>query len=140
MAHEREGLQTYSGQLLRHVPASCAHALEIGCGFGALARLAALRARRVTAIDLSAEMIKVARVRSAGSPNLEFVLGDFLRAGLPVESYDCILTMATLHHLPQDEALMRIKSLLRPGGVLILHDLLAAGGPFTELLGHEAPL
>jgi SAM-dependent methyltransferase len=77
-------------------------------------------------------MIAVARKRSANFPNLEFALCDFLQAPLPVASYDLIITLATLHHLPLEEALSRIKSLLRPGGVLILQDLLAASGPFDR--------
>ncbi|HUQ34172.1 MAG TPA: class I SAM-dependent methyltransferase [Pyrinomonadaceae bacterium] len=132
MARERELPETYADYLLSHVPHGCGEALDIGCGLGAFARRVAGRAARVTAIDLSAEMIAVARKRSANFPNLEFALCDFLQAPLPLESYDLIITLATLHHLPLKEALGRIKSLLRPGGVLILHDLLAASGPFDR--------
>jgi SAM-dependent methyltransferase len=132
MASERELPETYAGYLLRHVPQGCNHVLEIGCGLGAFARSVAGRARSVTAIDLSPEMIAVARKRSANFPNLEFVLGDFLQEPLLLESYDLIITLATLHHLPLVKALSRIKSLLRPGGVLILQDLLAASGPFDR--------
>ena len=128
MASEREAREVYSNHLLRHVSSSCNHLLEIGCGFGAFARAAAHRARHVTALDLSPQMIEVARARSAGCSNLEFVLDDFLQLELPAESYDCIVTLATLHHLPLDEALRKMKAQLRPGGVLILHDLLETSG------------
>jgi SAM-dependent methyltransferase len=127
-ADEHTACEPYSNHLLHSVPASCHHLLEIGCGFGAFARLVTERARHVTAMDLSPQMIEVAKGRSTAYPNLEFVTGDFLQASLPSESYDCIVTVATLHHLPLDEALSRMKSLLCPGGVLIIHDLLAAGG------------
>jgi ubiquinone/menaquinone biosynthesis C-methylase UbiE len=127
-ARERDAREVYSHQLLSHVPLKCNHVLEIGCGFGTFARLVASRARHVTAMDMSPQMINVARERSAAYSNLEFVLGDFLQAELPVESYDCIVTLATLHHMPLKEALSRIKWLLRPGGVLILHDMQAASG------------
>lgn len=125
--HESNVNETYTNQLLSHIPLNCDHVLEIGCGFGAFSRLVAHRARRVTAIDLSSQMINVAKGRSANYSNLEFVPGDFLQADFPAESFDCIITIATLHHLPLSETLKRIKSLLRPGGVFILHDLLAAG-------------
>ena len=134
MAGEREAREVYSDQLLGHVPADCNEMLEIGCGFGAFARAVARRARHVTAMDVSPQMINVARARSLGYPNLEFVLDDFLRAELPVESYDCIVTLATLHHLPLKEAIDRIKSLLRPGGVLILHDMLGASNRIDKAL------
>jgi 2-polyprenyl-3-methyl-5-hydroxy-6-metoxy-1,4-benzoquinol methylase len=128
MAREPEAREPYSNYLLRHLPSDCEHVLEIGCGLGAFAREVARRARRVTAMDLSPQMINVARARSASYTNLEFVLADFLQADLPGESYDCVVTLATLHHLPLAESLKRIKSLLRPGGVLILHDMSAASG------------
>lgn len=133
-AHDGAAPETYSNYLLRQVPVGCNHVLDIGCGFGAFARLVAHRAQRVTAIDLSPQMIEVARGRSAAYSNLEFVLCDFLQANLPAESYDCIVTLATLHHLPLDEAIGKIKSLLRPGGVLILHDMLAHSGHIDKAL------
>jgi ubiquinone/menaquinone biosynthesis C-methylase UbiE len=123
-AHEAEASMWYSDYLLRHVPIDCNRVLEIGCGFGAFTRLVAARARHVTAIDLSPQMIEVARERSKSYSNLEFTLGDFLQLPLPAGSYDSLITIATLHHLPTGEALTKMKSLLRPGGVLVLHDLL----------------
>jgi SAM-dependent methyltransferase len=134
MAGEHEARETYSNYLQSQVPAACNQVLEIGCGFGAFARAVAPRARHVTAMDVSPQMINVARERSASYSNLEFVLKDFLQAHLPAESYDCIVTVATLHHLPLKETLERIKTLLRPGGVLILHDLLAASSHIDRAL------
>jgi ubiquinone/menaquinone biosynthesis C-methylase UbiE len=123
-AHDAEAQVLYSNYLLRHVPVDCKRILEVGCGFGSFTRLVANRAAHVTAIDLSPQMIEVARERSASYSNLEFTLGDFLQLQLPEESYDCVVTIATLHHLPVSEALEKMKAMLRPGGVLVLHDLL----------------
>ena len=133
-ARDREELGPYSKFLLGQVPAGCARVLEVGCGLGAFARLVAERAGSVTAVDVSREMLRVAEERSRSHPNLQFILGDFLRLDLPPETYDCVVTTTTLHHLPQDEALRKIKSLLRPGGVLILHDLLDPDGLFDTAL------
>jgi ubiquinone/menaquinone biosynthesis C-methylase UbiE len=133
-AHEAEAREIYSDYLLRHVPMDCNHLLEIGCGFGTFARLVAKRAQHVTAIDLSPQMLEVAKKRAAGYSNLEFLLGDFLQLQLPVESYDCIVMLATLHHLPADEALRKMKIMLRPGGVLIIQDLLDSDGIFDLAL------
>ena len=127
-AQEAEAQVSYSKFLLRHVPVDSNRVLEIGCGFGAFTRLAASRARRITAVDLSPQMIEVARKHSAGYSNLEFTLGDFLQLPFSAASYDCIITIATLHHLHAGEALRKMKTLLRPGGVLILHDLLETDG------------
>src|SRR5215213_10289125 len=127
-ARDGEALGTYTKFLLRHVPEGCGRALEIGCGLGAFARLVAGRASSVTAVDLSPQMLRAAAERSRAHPNLQFILGDFLRLDLQPETYDCIVTTTTLHHLPQREALAKMKSLLLPGGVLVIHDLLDPGG------------
>src|SRR5689334_5669131 len=64
----------YHRFLLRYVPRDCEEALEVGCGTGAFARELAERCMRVVALDLSSEMIRVARARSGGFENLEFEL------------------------------------------------------------------
>ena len=133
-AADPEAPGPYAEFLLGRVPAACDRALEIGCGLGAFARLLARRAASVTAVDVSPEMLRVARGRSRACPNLQLILGDFLRLDLPPETYDCVVTTTTLHHLPQDEALRKMRSLLRPGGVLILHDLLDPDGLFDTAL------
>jgi SAM-dependent methyltransferase len=133
-ARDREELGPYSKSLLGHVPAGCARVLEVGCGLGAFARLLAARADSVTAVDVSPQMLRIAEERSRAYPNLQFILGDFLRLDFPPETYDCIVTTTTLHHLPQGDALGKIKSLLRPGGVLVLHDLLDPDGLFDAAL------
>lgn len=113
----------YHNFLLRHVPHNCRNALEIGCGTGALARLLAERAHHVLAVDLSSEMIRIARARSARFQNLEFQQADVMSWDFPNAHFDCIVTVATLHHLKLSDMLMKLKDSLRPGGVLLVVDL-----------------
>jgi len=113
----------YHNFLLRHLQIECRYALEIGCGTGAFARLLAKRSQKVLALDLSPEMIRIAREHSAHISNVEFQLGDIRDRVLPVESFDCIATIATLHHLPFREILLKMKTALKPGGVLLVLDL-----------------
>lgn len=116
----------YHNFLLRQVPANCDRALEIGCGAGAFSRALARRAKQVTAIDLSAEMIKVAHSRSQNYPQIEFKVGDVMTCELPAAEFDCIATIATLHHVAHADVLMKLKDALRPGGKLIVLDLYQA--------------
>ncbi|HYJ85617.1 MAG TPA: class I SAM-dependent methyltransferase [Pyrinomonadaceae bacterium] len=114
--------------LLRHLPSNCHHVLDIGCGTGAFARRLAQRADQVLALDLSPEMIRIAREYSAQLSNIEsskieFEVADVLQRPLPKESFDCIATIATLHHLPYAEMLLKMKDALKPGGVLLIVDL-----------------
>ena len=126
--HEREVDGTYDRFLLRSAPARCARALEVGCGTGTFTRLLAGQADHVTAIDLSGEMIRIARERSTGYANIDYSVGDVLKMELPVSQFDCIVMVATLHHLPTGPALEKLKLALKPDGVLIIHDLLTPKG------------
>ncbi len=113
----------YHKFLLRHLPQDRQSALEIGCGKGEFSRRLAEEFARVLALDLSPEMIRLARERSAHLANLEFELADVLGYTLPPESFDCIATIATLHHLPLREVLLQLKASLKPRGVLLVLDL-----------------
>lgn len=117
----------YHDYLLRQVPRGAGRVLEVGCGAGSFTRRLASRARAVTAVDLSPQMIRLARARTAGCENVEYLLGDLMRLPLRAE-YDCVVSVATLHHLPLAPALGRMKDALRPGGVLVVHDLFADAG------------
>lgn len=119
---------TYDPFLLHFIPAPCDRALEIGCGIGTFTRLLAKQANHVTATDLSGEMIRVARDRSTGYPNIDYSVGNILEMALPVRQFDCIVMIATLHHLPTETVLKKLKQALSPEGVLILHDLLTPTG------------
>jgi SAM-dependent methyltransferase len=125
----------YHNFLLQHLPANCHSVLEIGCGTGGFARRLAERSSagsagilpatcaRVLALDLSPEMIRIAREQSAQFPNIEFQLADVSDWPLAPESFDCIASIATLHHLPFAEILMKMKAALKRNGVLLILDL-----------------
>jgi ubiquinone/menaquinone biosynthesis C-methylase UbiE len=119
---------TYDAFLQHFIPPGCDRALEIGCGTGEFTRLLAQRADHVVATDLSGEMIRVARERSTGYQNIEYSVGDVLEMDLPANQFACIVMIATLHHLPSDLVLTKLKPALKPEGVLILHDLLTPAG------------
>ena len=123
--HHGGASDIYHEYVRRHLPHHCEKALELGCGTGVFTRLLAARAQQVLAVDLSPQMIRLAREQSIAYPNIEYVTGDVMRLALPAESYDCIVSLATLHHLPQEQAVLKMKGALKPGGVLIIHDLVA---------------
>ena len=124
----------YHNFLLRHLPPNCHDVLEIGCGRGAFARRLAERSQHVLALDLSGEMIRIAREQSAQFPNIEFELADVRDVPFPIASFDCIATIATLHHLPFLEMLLKMKKALKPGGVLLILDLFEPAGLSDSLL------
>lgn len=134
IADERERADPYDAFVLAQIPPTCSRLLEVGCGAGRLARAAARRGTEVTAIDLSPEMIAVARARTCDDARVRFVCGDFMAHPLEAASFDAVLAVATLHHVDAGSALARLKALAAPGGVLVLHDLRAFSGPVDRLV------
>ena len=124
----------YHSFLLKHVPQNCENAIEIGCGTGAFARLLATRCKRVIALDLSSEMIRVARARSSEFDNLDFQLADAMTWDFPQSYFDYVCSIATLHHLQQHELFVKMKDALKPGGVLVVLDLVESNGLVERML------
>lgn len=94
--------------------------LEIGCGTGALARAMARRGARVTAIDLSPEMIHVARSRTPGHLAIDYRVADLTR--IAPRGFDTVVAVDTIRHLDLSDALARMAAAIVPGGVLRVVD------------------
>jgi ubiquinone/menaquinone biosynthesis C-methylase UbiE len=103
--------------------------VDLGAGTGRFSLAAARRFGQVTAVDISPAMLEFLRRRAAAAAvtNLTCVQAGFLsyqHAGPPA---DAVYTRNALHQLPDSwkaVALDRIGRMLRPGGVLRLHDLI----------------
>lgn len=111
----------YHRLVLDAVPDGCGRALDVGCGDGLLVRKLAERIREVTGVDRSAEMVRLARRRSAQVPNAAFVEADFMAPdGPPSGGFDFLTAVAVVHHLDFAGAVHRMAELLAPGGRLVL--------------------
>lgn len=102
--------------------------VDLGAGTGRFALAAAPHVARVVAVDLSAQMLRVAATRAtdAGVTNIEFVQAGFLSYEHNSAAVDAVHTRNALHQLPdfwKALALQRIAGIVRPGGVLRLRDL-----------------
>jgi len=101
---------------------------DIGAGSGLLSRLIAQRTApdgMVHAIDISPTMIDyiAGTANAMGLDNLRAMLGEPNSPGLPPNSVDVALVVATYHHFEFPmEMLAGIKSALRPDGLLVLVD------------------
>jgi arsenite methyltransferase len=98
--------------------------LDIGCGTGSLALRLAADAHQVHGLDLSSEMIRIARgkAEATGVDNVSFHVGAFddgFDAFAP-GSLDGICAYSLLHLLEdRPAALARIHRLLKPGGFFV---------------------
>lgn len=94
--------------------------LDIGCGNGYSVRWAARLAASVEAqgIDLSAQMITLARQMTSGLPNARFRRVSFpMAASLAPEPFHAIFSMEVFYYLPDlPGALEAVRTLLVPGG------------------------
>ena len=75
--------------------------LDIGCGPGNVAKqLCALKRLEITGIDLSSEMLEIAK---ANVPDGIFYLQDSRKASFPPEKFDAVVLSFSLVHLDDDE-------------------------------------
>src|ERR1035438_7325305 len=99
---------------------------DLGAGEGTFALLLAQRAKKVIAIDTSAKMIEVAREQALrhGVKNIEYRLGDMEEVPIEDGEADLVFFSQSLHHaLHPERALQEAGRILRPGGRIVILDL-----------------
>lgn len=72
--------------------------MEIGAGTGVVSLLLAPKVKKIIAVDISKEMLRIAkqRAKEAGVNNIEFVKGTFHKPNI-AEKVDIIVTIDSLH-------------------------------------------
>ncbi|MCM2337997.1 MAG: bifunctional 2-polyprenyl-6-hydroxyphenol methylase/3-demethylubiquinol 3-O-methyltransferase UbiG [Lysobacter sp.] len=103
-----------------------AEVLDVGCGGGLLSEALAREGAHVTALDLSPELVKVARLHGLESGvKVDYRVQSV--ESLAVEKaghFDAITCMEMLEHVPDPAAIIQAcATLLKPGGKLFLSTL-----------------
>jgi SAM-dependent methyltransferase len=119
----------YHRYLLRHVPAGCGRALDVGCGTGVFARRLAHHARSVEAMDRAPQMTAKARALSTDVQNVHYLDADLAGYDLDTRRYDYITCIASLHHMPYTDTIIKLHEALAPGGVLAIVGLYRQATP-----------
>ena len=112
-------------ELSARLPAG-ARVLDLGCGAGRASKL--LERFEVVGVDVSQEQLRRAREHA---PAATFVQGDFARLDFPAGSFDAVVALFSIIHVPRAEhagLFGRIARWLVPGG-LFLASLSHRGGP-----------
>ncbi len=107
---------------LEHMPIG-ADILELACGTGQWSNLIAHRARAMTLVDASPEMLAIARTRLAGL-RVEFIEANLFDWS-PRRTYDTVFIAFWLSHVPATrfEAFWSmIRAALTPGGSVVFLD------------------
>jgi SAM-dependent methyltransferase len=101
-------------------------AFDLGCGAGENSILLAMRGARVIAMDISAELVELARKRfevmRVSTENVQFMVASAYDTTLPDESVDVVFGIGILHHLDLKLAQKEVYRILRKGGVAIFQE------------------
>ncbi len=98
--------------------------LSLGCGIGDTELLLAPHVGDLTGLDVSPSAIQQARLDAAGVANLHFLEGTLQSAGIGPGSFDVVIAIFFLHHLPDTvpQLAKQIAAILKPGGVFYALD------------------
>ena len=132
----------FSGESYRHLAEAGLTtgkiAWDIGCGSGImtedLARIVGDEGR-VYALDINAEQIAISttRIEEAGLSNVTFITDNMATVVLPEGEADIVYGRFFLMHQRDPRgALEKMKSLLKPGGVIVLEESVMSSVYFSE--------
>lgn len=125
--------------------------VELGCGTGSTALVHAPHVRRILAVDISANMIAIARGKAvaAGVDNVTFRRSSIAELEVPDRSVDVVLGLSILHLVEdRDAVIARVRSMLVPGGLFVTSTMCLGDGmryfkliaPIGRLIGLMPPL
>jgi magnesium-protoporphyrin O-methyltransferase len=127
----RAGRDEMRGALLDWLPADLTgrRILDAGCGTGALAVEAAKRGADVVAIDISGQLIGIARDRMPAALNIDWRVGDTFDSALG--QFDHVISMDVLIHYRAEDIVRIIETLTQRTRATIAFTF----APRTPLLG-----
>ena len=109
---------------------SAGRVLDLACGPGVVTAAVAGIATSVVGFDATPAMLEKARNRCStqGLDNVSFQQGD--AASLPFDdgSFDAVVTRLAIHHFERPEVVLgEVARVLRPGGRLVIADVVVSG-------------
>ena len=108
-------------------------AFEFGCGTGLLGLNLRFCFEKILMADNSPEMLAVLnkKIETEKLGHIETQLLDFDKNQLPLEPFDVVFTLFTLHHMPDVlKTIRQFYQILKPGGFLCISDLEKEDGSF----------
>ena len=117
--------QAFGQMLLRVLPPLVV--ADLGAGEGLLSELLARRCKKVIAVDNSEKIVAfgAAKAKKNGLKNLEFRLGDLQAPPIEPHSVDLVVLSQALHHAEEpDKTIAACHGVLKPGGQIMILDLL----------------
>lgn len=140
-ASQREASEALVDALLERLPTKTGRILDVACGLGATTRrlLLSYPPEAVTAINISAAQVATARQNAPGARVLQM---DAVRLAFADESFDALICVeAAFHFDTRSSFLSEAFRVLKPGGGLVLSDILFRGftSPVSDRFGVPKP-
>lgn len=110
--------------------------LDMGCGAGHASFTAAGQVAEVTAYDLSSQMLEVvaAAAKEKGFSNIVTQQGYAETLPFADACFDVVISRYSAHHWHDvGQALREVKRVLKPGGVIIVMDVMSPGHPVRDV-------
>jgi SAM-dependent methyltransferase len=108
--------------------------LDVGCGMGRYADVAARWGATVVGVDLSLAVDSAQR-NLGDSPRVHIAQADVLRLPFAEATFDYVFSIGVLHHTPDTRAAFeRLPRLLKPGGRIAVWVYSTARWPVSDLL------
>ncbi len=111
---------------------------DLGCGTGQLTETIAPYVKQVIAVDSSPDMLDAARARVGGARNVDLRQGDLENLPVAPGELDAAMMSLVLHHAPSPaKALSEVARVLRPGGRVLVVDMLPhEREEYQQQMGH----
>ena len=116
--------------------------LDFGCGDGEISTQLARMGALVTALDISPELIELAKKRADMDnvrDRINFIAGDIVESPLPENKFDHVICHAVAHHVDIIETIPLLYSCLKPGGTAIMVEP-TAFSPFLQKIRKFVPI
>ncbi|GAB4447104.1 MAG: hypothetical protein OHK0036_00930 [Bacteroidia bacterium] len=96
------------------------YCLEIGCGSGLFTEKVFNKTNaRIMAIDLSPDLLELARKKQLPSDFVEFREENAMQLSFKDETFDVVYGSSVIHHLEMEQALKEIYRVLKKGGRIV---------------------
>ena len=113
-----------------------AELLDLGCGGGHVSYTAAPRVRNVTAYDMSGQMLQVVEQAAKERGLANVVTRQGVAESLPFADavFDLVVSRYSAHHWHDvPKAMREVYRVLKPGGLLLLMDVVSPGHPVLDI-------
>jgi len=131
---QREASEALIDELMSLIGRKGGRILDVACGPGASTRrlCQSYEPKNVTAINISEAQLATARERA---PGCTFIKMDAAKLDFPAEAFDAIMCVEAAFHFDTRDSFMReAVRVLKPGGTLVMTDMLFRG--FMKPIGN----